>query len=32
MGSGIPGLSLVEVVGSVIRQDLLQLSDDVRVL
>ena len=32
MGSGIPELSLVEVAVSVIRQDLLQLSDDIRVL
>ena len=32
MESGIPELSLVEVAGSVIRKDLLQLSDDIRVL
>jgi hypothetical protein len=32
MESGIPELSLVEVAVSVIRQDLLQLSDDIRVL
>ena len=32
MGSGIPELSLIEIAGSVIRKDLLQLSDDIRVL
>jgi|GEM_PF-2429918 len=32
MESGIPELSFIEIAGSVIRKDLLQLSDDIRVL